>query len=101
MMKIPNSIENTIIAVIVAFIALVLFNQLKFIPMKKQFKDQIEKQESLIKDLSSIEKYKIENNFDKTKAKNGSIDINLTNTIDSINYKNNKKKRLINKLFDK
>lgn len=108
-MKLKNSIENLIIAVVVAVVALFVFNQLKFKPMQKQFKEQIEEQNILIEDLSRIEKYRIDNNFDKVKTKDGQINLQVNSEInksesDSLivepEGKKEKKKGFFNRLFN-
>ncbi|MFV0553839.1 MAG: hypothetical protein ACK5LR_03960 [Mangrovibacterium sp.] len=76
-MKIKNWIENTIIAVAVAVVALFVFNEMKFKPMRQQFERQIAQQTLLIERLSMQEKYSISNTFERTKAKDGEIKLSV------------------------
>lgn len=86
------------IALAVAVVSLVVFNQMKFKPMQQQFDKQIEQQNKLIKDLSEKETYRIDNSFRKVKAKDGSIDLRLNSNIiqDDSTSTQSKRRRLFN-----
>ena len=80
-MKIVNWLENSIIAVVVAVFSFLVINELKFKPMQKQYEQQAKQQSELIEELSKIEKYSIENTFDKIKSKGGNTSIELESTM--------------------
>jgi hypothetical protein len=92
-----NRIENIIIIICTAVVTAVVYNYIIVKPMKQHFADELsrntatfraeqERSYNLIYKLALIEKYKIENNFDKMKPKDAQIVLQLTNdmTIDKL-----------------
>jgi len=84
-----NRIENIIIAVIAAIIAIALtvsiMEMTSIRTLKKEIARQevrIDKQNDVITELAKIEKFKIENRFDKLKAKEGQIILQLDNKLE-------------------
>ena len=103
-MKIVNWLENSIIAVVVTIACFFILNELKFKPMQKQYEKQAKVQSELIEELSKIEKYSIENTFDKIKSKGGNTAINLESTMqisqkDSVNL--SERKTFFKNLFNR
>jgi len=91
-MNITNRIENIIIAIIASVIAITLtvsiMEMTSIRTLKKEISRQevrIDKQNDVITELAKIEKYKIENRFDKLKAKEGQIILQLDNKLDVMN----------------
>jgi len=86
-MNITNRIENILIAVASAFISgLIVFLLMNSI-MKSEMNmlnKRIDKQNEVIVKLAQIEKYKIENRFDKLKAKDGQIVLQLDNKLTAL-----------------
>ena len=78
-MSLSNRIENTIISIVTALITItatvLIINLTAIKPMDRQ----LEKQNALIKELAELEKYQIQNNFDKLKAHKGQIILDLDN----------------------
>jgi len=90
-MNITNRIENIIIAVIVAAISIALTVGIMEMTSIKVLKKEIarqevrnDKQNAVIFELAKIEKYKIENRFDKLKAKEGQIVLSLDNKLTTL-----------------
>ena len=86
-MNITNRIENIIIAVIaiaitVAFLEFTSIATLKSV--NARLERRIEKQDAVIVELAKIEKYKIENRFEKMKPKNGQIILELDNKLQAM-----------------
>lgn len=86
-----NRIENIIIATVAAIIAITLtvtiLELTSIRTLKKEIARQetrIDKQNNVIVELAKIEKYKIENTFDKVKAKDGQIALSLDNTLNAL-----------------
>ena len=81
-MKWSNQIENRLLilgSMSVTVFVMWIFFRFMILPT---FTTQIENQNKLIEKLASQEKYKIENDFGKTKAKEGSkIILDLNNTM--------------------
>jgi len=80
-MSLSNRIENTIISAITALITIMAVVFIINITAIKPLHKQIEKQNELIKELAMLEKYQIENNFDKLKSHKGQIVLDLSNTM--------------------
>jgi hypothetical protein len=84
-MSLSNRIENTIISVVTALITItatvLIINLTAIKPMEKQ----LAQQNALIKELAELEKYQIQNNFDKLKSHKGQIVLDLTNEMDVAN----------------
>jgi hypothetical protein len=78
-MSLSNRIENTIISVVTALVTIaatvLIINLTAIKPMERQ----LEKQNALIKELAELEKYQIQNNFDKLKSHKGQIVLDLEN----------------------
>jgi hypothetical protein len=78
-MSLSNRIENTIISVITAMVTItatvLIINLTAIKPMEKQ----LARQNALIKELAELEKYQIQNNFDKLKSHKGQIVLDLEN----------------------
>ncbi len=85
-MSLSNRIENTIISVVTALVTItatvLIINLTAIKPMERQ----LEKQNELIKELAELEKYQIQNNFDKLKAHKGQIVLDLENELKVINF---------------
>lgn len=86
-----NRIENIIIAAVSAIIAIALtvtiIQVTSIRTLKKEIARQaqrIENQDAVIVELAKIEKYKIENTFDKVKAKDGQIALQLDNKLEAL-----------------
>ena len=69
-----NRIENAILVLIAVFMT--------FHVTKGIYQDQLNKQQETIVELSQITRYVIQNEFGKTKAKDGTINLNLDNAMD-------------------
>jgi hypothetical protein len=84
-MSLSNRIENTIISVVTAIVTItatvLIINLTAIKPMERQ----LEKQNALIKELAELEKYQIQNNFDKLKSHKGQIVLDLENDMKIIN----------------
>ena len=83
-MSISNRIENTIISLVTAIITItatvLIINFTAIKPLEKQ----LQQQNSLIKELAELEKYQIQNNFDKLKSHKGQIVLDLNNNMDVV-----------------
>jgi len=81
-MNLSNRIENTIISVVTAIITIaatvLIINFTAIKPLEKQ----LQQQNSLIKELAELEKFQIQNNFDKLKSHKGQIVLDLNNKMD-------------------
>ena len=84
-MNIGNRIENIIIGISVAILTALIMNFMVIKPMRNDFARQLDKQNGLIKELAMLEKYQIENNFDKLKSHKGQIVLDLDNAMTVIN----------------
>jgi len=86
-MSISNRIENTIISLVTAIITVtatvLIINFTAIKPLEKQ----LQQQNSLIKELAELEKYQIQNNFDKLKSHKGQIVLDLNNNMDVVDVK--------------
>jgi hypothetical protein len=110
-MKLPNRIENLIIATVIAALTFTAVYYLKIQPLERE----IEAQRQMIMQLALVEKYKyeIKNDFDRIKAKEGQVVLQLDNQIDASRVRLDtikidttiintpKKKGLLKKLFNK
>jgi predicted Holliday junction resolvase-like endonuclease len=78
-MSLSNRIENTIIAILTVIITVtatvLIINFTSIKPLQKQ----LTQQNALIKELAELEKYQIQNNFDKLKSHKGQIVLDLNN----------------------
>ncbi len=90
-MNITNRIENIAIAVITAILAISLTVGIIQITSIRALKKEIirldernDKQNLVILQLAKIEKYKIENKFEKLKAKDGQIVLQLDNKLTAL-----------------
>jgi len=90
-MNFTNRIENIIIAVIAAIIAITLTVAIMEMTSIKTLKKEItrldernDKQALQIIELAKIEKYKIENRFDQVKAKDGQVVLSLDNKLSAL-----------------
>jgi hypothetical protein len=83
-MSISNRIENTIISLVTGIITVtatvLIINFTSIKPLEKQ----LQQQNSLIKELAELEKYQIQNNFDKLKSHKGQIVLDLNNNMDVV-----------------
>lgn len=83
-MSISNRIENTIISLVTGIITVtatvLIINFTAIKPLEKQ----LQQQNSLIKELAELEKYQIQNNFDKLKSHKGQIVLDLNNNMDIV-----------------
>jgi hypothetical protein len=88
-MSLSNRIENTIISVVTAILTItatvLIINMTAIKPLKKQLSEQ----NALIKELAELEKYQIQNNFDKLKSHKGQIVLDLNNDMAVTNSKEN------------
>lgn len=99
-MNITNRIENILIAIIAAFIAIVLTVTIMEMTSIKTLKKEItrldernDKQAAQIVELAKIEKYKIENRFDQVKAKDGQVVLSLDNNLSALHLDSLKQKK--------
>lgn len=90
-MSITNRIENIIIAVVVSAITIGITLFVINMTMVPAYENRIagleaknDKQTAVIVELAKIEKFKIENNFDKLKAKDGQIVLSLDNKLTTL-----------------
>jgi len=103
-MSLSNRIENTIISVVTAILTITATALIINITAIKPLEKQLSVQNALIKELAELEKYQIQNNFDKLKSHKGHIVLDLNNKMnvldveetielpsDSINKEVNKK----------
>ena len=78
-MSLTNRVENTIISIVTAMVTItatvLIINFTAIKPLEKQ----LQQQNSLIKELAELEKYQIENNFEKLKSHKGQIVFDLKN----------------------
>lgn len=78
-MSLTNRVENTIISIVTAMVTItatvLIINFTAIKPLEKQ----LQQQNSLIKELAELEKYQIENNFEKLKSHKGQIVLDLNN----------------------
>jgi len=85
-MSLSNRVENTIISIVTALITIAATVLIITYTAIKPLERQLEHQNALIKELAELEKYQIQNNFEKLKSHKGQIvlDLNndLTHTID-------------------
>lgn len=103
-MSLTNRIENTIISVVTAIVTItatvLIINFTAIKPLEKQ----LQQQNMLIKELAELEKYQIENNFEKLKAHKGQIvldlesDMSISTNPDSTTVKE-EKTSFLKKLF--
>lgn len=105
-MNITNRIENIIIAIIAAVIAIALTVSIMEMTSIRALKNEISRQEmridkqnDVITELAKIEKYKIENRFDQVKAKDGQIIMSLDNTLSALQLDSVKQKPIVKKTF--
>ena len=88
-MSLSNRIENTIISVVTAILTItatvLIINMTAIKPLEKQLSEQ----NTLIKELAELEKYQIQNNFDKLKSHKGQIVLDLNNDIAVTNSQEN------------
>ncbi|MCY1720140.1 hypothetical protein OU798_07290 [Prolixibacteraceae bacterium Z1-6] len=81
----PTRIWNTIENVGIAIITLLVINFFIIQPMSKRHQRQLDKQTEVIIELAKIEKYKIQNDFEKMKThKGGQIVLDLDNTLNAL-----------------
>lgn len=92
-MSITNRIENIAIAVITAILVISLTVGIIQITSIRALKKEIsrldernDKQNLVILELAKIEKYKIENKFEKMKAKDGQIVLQLDNKLSALQF---------------
>ncbi|HET6558046.1 MAG TPA: hypothetical protein VFG54_12075 [Prolixibacteraceae bacterium] len=90
-MNITNRIENIIIALVVAAITFGVMELVRVRPLERQITEQkadfdkrLDKQNAVIFELAKIEKYKIENRFEKLKPKESTLIINLDNKLTAL-----------------
>lgn len=86
-MSITNRIENIIIAVVVAAITVFILHVTTIRSLKNEnarLENRIEKQYAVLIELAKIEKFKIENKFEKMKPKEGQIILRLDNTLQAL-----------------
>ena len=81
-MSISNRIENTIISFVTAIITVTATVLIITFTAIKPLEKQLEQQNSLIKELAELEKYQIQNNFDKLKSHKGQIVLDLNNNME-------------------
>ncbi len=102
--KLPNWIENPLIAIL----TLLAINFLIIQPMANRYERRLDKQSAVIVELAKIEKYKIQNDFEKLKSTKGSdIVIDLDNKLEALELDLNtdsipsvkKKKGFFRKIF--
>ncbi|WP_297095631.1 hypothetical protein [uncultured Draconibacterium sp.] len=76
-----NTIENILVVILtVVFMKVFVIN-----PMQKMYETRLDKQTAVIVELAKIEKYKIQNDFEKMKAHKGSdIVLDLNNTLNAL-----------------
>jgi hypothetical protein len=78
-MSLSNRVENTIISVVTAMVTItatvLIINHTAIKPLERH----LEQQNALIKELAELEKYQIQNNFDKLKSHKGQIVLDLEN----------------------
>lgn len=81
-----NRIENTLIAVVTALLAIVATVLIIQATAIKPLQKQIEKQNEVIIDLAKIEKYRYEisNEFGKMKPKDSQIIMDLNNKLEAL-----------------
>ena len=84
-MKIPNPIENVIVAALTVTATVLIMNFTSIKPLERQ----IDRQNALIKELAELEKYQIQNNFDKLKSHKGQIVLDLNNDLSVTNTEEN------------
>jgi hypothetical protein len=80
-MKITNTIENVLIALVTVVATVLIINMTAIKPLEKQ----LVQQNALIKELAELEKYQIQNNFDKLKSHKGQIVLDLENDLRGTN----------------
>lgn len=79
--KYANTIENICVAVV----TLIIINFLIIQPMANRYEKNQDKQMAIMVELAKIEKYKIENDFEKMRTKKGGqIVIDLENTLNAL-----------------
>lgn len=78
-MSLSNRIENTIISISTAILTIIATTLIIYFVGIKPLEGQLKQQNLLIKELAMLEKYQIENNFDKLKAHKGQIVLDLEN----------------------
>lgn len=94
-MSISNRIENTIISLVTAIITIAATVLIITFTSIKPLEKQLHQQNTLIKELAELEKYQIQNNFDKLKSHKGQIvldlnnDMTITDADDTINISAN------------
>ena len=110
-MKLPNRIENLIIAIVVATLVSIGAYYIKIRPLEKDNREL----KTMVMQLALVEKYRyeIKNEFDRMKAKEGQITLQIDNKMDASQaridtLKTNstltdtpKKKGLLKRLFNK
>jgi oligoendopeptidase F len=77
-MSLSNRIENTIISIVTAIVTITATVLIITYTAIKPLEKQLQQQNALIKELAELEKYQIENNFEKLKAHKGQIVLDLT-----------------------
>lgn len=88
-MSISNRIENGIIAGATAIVTAVLVVFVIHFVSIKPLERIIDKQTAVIVELAKIEKYKIENDFEKMRTKgNGQIVLDLNNSLNALELEN-------------
>ncbi len=90
-MALANRIENVLIAAATAVaaiaITIAIVKATAIRPLERQISEQKEiilKQTEVIVELARIEKYKIENHFDKIKPRDGQVILDLNNKLDAL-----------------
>jgi preprotein translocase subunit YajC len=81
-MSISNRIENTIISLVTAIITVTATVLIITFTAIKPLEKQLQQQNVLIKELAELEKYQIQNNFDKLKSHKGQIVLDLNNNME-------------------
>jgi hypothetical protein len=78
-MSLSNRVENTIISVVTAMVTITATVLIINLTAIKPLERHLEQQNALIKELAELEKYQIQNNFDKLKSHKGQIVLDLEN----------------------
>jgi hypothetical protein len=88
-MSISNRIENTIISLVTAIITVTATVLIINFTAVKPLEKQLQQQNLLIKELAELEKYQIQNNFDKLKSHKGQIVLDLNNKMEATDVEQN------------
>ena len=109
-MSLSNRVENTIISIVTAMVTITATVLIINLTAIKPLERHLEQQNALIKELAELEKYQIQNNFDKLKSHKGQIVLDLENDMNMTNNNEasrdsipqpKKKKGLLKRIFDK